>query len=153
MRRRPLVLVIAALVTVGLMPAASVSASETRTTSPAHTSPARPAPAPVTGVKTYDAGTNVSVEWTNPATRFRRVIVALRGGFDRAEGPSRPVTERRLRRPKATSVTLHHLAKGTTYTVAVWTRGDAGRTSSAPGCHLHDCCPAAGERHGERHDH
>ena len=129
MRRRPFVLGIAALVALGLMPAASVSASETRTTSPAHASPARPAPAPVTGVKTYAAGTNVSVEWTNPATRFRRVIVRYVKGSIAPKGP-KAGHGARLRRPKATSVTLHHLAKGTTYTVAVWTRGDAGRTSA-----------------------
>ncbi len=89
---------------------------------------ARTAPAPVIAVKTYDVGTNVSVEWTNPATPFRRLIVRY------AEGPAAPKSPSAgkgagLRRPNATSVTLHRLAKGTTYSVAVWTRGETGLTS------------------------
>ncbi|MDT4904810.1 MAG: hypothetical protein QOH52_2826 [Pseudonocardiales bacterium] len=89
------------------------------------------APAPVTGVQTFDTGSNVSIEWTNPKTpSFSGTVVRYAKG---THAPSSPTagTAVSLAAPKASVAQLAGLALDTAYSVAVWTHDSANRYSTA----------------------
>jgi protocatechuate 3,4-dioxygenase beta subunit len=86
-------------------------------------------PAAVRDVQAYLAGKAIILDWTNPpAKSFARIV----GRYQRGAAAPTMRTGRRLAlgSAKAHSVTLHHLAVDTTYSVSLWTVGADGQRAA-----------------------
>jgi protocatechuate 3,4-dioxygenase beta subunit len=117
-RRRVLVIVGVLLAALGLLSVPS-AAGVTATSSTS----------PVSRLRAFDVGRDISVEWTNPSRgSVRRVVVRYARG---RTAPADPSTGKRvhLSRPRADRALLEHLKANATYTVAVWTRSPSKRYS------------------------
>ena len=85
-------------------------------------------PDPVTAVRAYDLGKEVSVRWTNPGSPFASIAVRYRRGRSAPPG-LRAGSHGHLDHAKDSSVTLRHLVAGAHYSVAIWTIAADGSRS------------------------
>ncbi|HZZ96592.1 MAG TPA: carboxypeptidase regulatory-like domain-containing protein [Jatrophihabitantaceae bacterium] len=85
-------------------------------------------PAPVRDLETFVSGRDISLDWTNPTTISFTGVTAryAKGPTAPRAGHGKPIA---LSSATASSVTLTHLAKDTTYSVSVWAH-DAHRRRS-----------------------